>query len=294
VARDAALSFELVYVASARIPSGTYTVTATLLRPGVVRFDGLPVSLRADGRNWLDIRAALPDTLDVINPAHLIVAIERCGTAAEVQARVDRARQLFDQVRGAAGPVTCSLLTYASHSHDRATHDEPVTVHAWRLGDAGLMDRQLRSLHGRDPAPALYPRAAQVECMLSKVAELLREPDAAAAGRPVLVTIGNKPPFPSRVDPRTRILPCPLRNDWSSILRGPADDHRMGFGVIRDADADDGPPADPASEIWRRLGTDGRASLDPFDARRFAVGLGLLSATTQHLPLPLAVPEGAD
>jgi hypothetical protein len=295
VARDAALSFELVSMAAARIPPGTYNVTATLLRPGSVRFDGLQIRLRADSRSWLDIRAALPDSLDVISPAHLIVAVERCGTADMVQTRLKRAAQLVDQVRDAVGSVAYSLLTYASHSHSRGSIDEPVTVLASKETADQFM-HHLRSLHDRGPAQTLYPRAAQVECMLSAVAQLLDEPDAAAAGRPVLVTIGNRPAFPHRVDPHTGIIPCPKRNDWRILFRRLVDDHEgMAFGVIRDADGDDhGPHADPAGDIWHRLGTDGSAVLTDFEPRRFAIGLGLLSATTQHLPLPLALSEGAD
>lgn len=293
VARDAALSFELVSMASAQIIPGIYEVTATLLRPGLVRFDGLSAELRADDRSWLDIRAALPDRLEVIGPAHLIIAVDRCGSAGAVQARIDRVGELVDQVRDTAGPVTCSLLTYASHSHDRRTTDEPVTVHAWRENKVSTLETCLRTLRGRDPAPTLYPRAAQVECMLAEVARRLHEPDAEAAGRPVLVTIGDKSAFPHRVDPQTGIIPCPQRNDWRTLIRGLAEDHQgMAFGAIRDDD--DERQANPASRIWELLGTDGTSRLDIFDARRFAVGLGLRSAATQTLPLPLAVSEGAD
>jgi hypothetical protein len=159
------------------------------------------------------------------------------------------------------------------------------------------LERHLRSLYERDPAPVLYPRAAQVECMLAEVARRLREPEAASARRPVLVTVGSKPAFPHRIDPRTGIIPCPARNDWRTISRGLADDHPgMAFGVIRDDDNADeeGRSADSAGDIWRRLGADGSASLDAFHPRRFAIGLGMLSATAQHVPLPLALFEGAD
>jgi len=302
VARDEALNFELVSLAYARIPPGSYDVTATLLRPGLVQFDGLPATLRPDSRSWLDIRAALPDSLDEIKSAHLIVAVERFGAADVLQERLHRAAQLFDHVSAAAGPVTYSLVTYASHSHprvmrdeqNRVIRDEPVTVHAWQQRDTGLVEQALRVLRDRDPAPAWYPRAAQVECMLAEVADWLGVQDGAAARRLVLVTIGNKRAFPSRVDPATGIIPCPRHNNWSAILKRLVDDHGdVAFGAIRDRDADIVASAGLSFEIWRRLGANGIASLDHFDARAFAVGLGLLSPATQHLPLPLAVPEGA-
>lgn len=297
-ARDAALSFELVSMASARIPPGTYDVTAKLLRLGRVRFDGLPVKLSEDGRSWLDVVAVVPDRLDVIGAAHLIVAVEVCGSAEELRARADRASQLISEVRaGADGPVTFSLLTYASHSHDRFIDDEPVTALAWAETQAGPLDYRLRLLKARAPAASRYSRAAQVECMLDEVAQLLRRYEAAAAGRPVLVTIGDKPAFPSRIDPVSGIIPCPRRRDWRGILRGLAAEHAgMAFGHVRaDQDDDDDAPPGQADEIWLRLGADASATASAaFDARRFAVDLGLLSATMQYLPLPLAMPEGAD
>jgi hypothetical protein len=293
-ARDAAFNFELVSLASARIPPGTYDITATLLRPGHVRFDGLPVKLTEDGRNWLEVVAAVPDRLDKIGPAHLIMAIELCGTADDLAARVGRVRQLISDVRdGADGPVAFSVLTYASHSHDRRTADEPVTFLAWAQTEARPLDDRLRELDERKPALSRYPRAAQVECMLAEVAQRLHGSEAASAARPVLVTVGDKPAFPHRLDPASGILPCPQRNDWRATFLGLTHDHAgMAFGVIRDGEPS-GAPDRRDDDIWHRLGTDASATLKTFDARSFAVGLGLLSATIHYLPLPLAVSEGA-
>jgi hypothetical protein len=298
VARDAAFSYELVSMASARIPPGTYDVTAALLRLGRVRFDGLPVKLTEDSRNWPEVVAAVPDRLDLIGSAHLIVAVEACGPADALRARADRARQLINEVRGGAdGPVAFSLLTYASHSYDRQADDEPVTPLAWMVtGETGadLLDRRLETLESRVPAVSKYPVAAQIECMLNEVAAWLHGPEATAAGRPVLVTIGDKQAFPPDIEP-SGMIPCPRRLDWLSIFRRLAAEHAgMAFGLIRDAVPDDG-GGDPAAEIWRRLGTDASATLAVvFDARSFAVGLGLLRATMQYVPLPFAIPEGGN
>jgi hypothetical protein len=296
VSRDAAFSFELVSMGSARIPPGSYDVTAALVRLGRVRFDGLPVKLREDGRNWPDVVALVPDRLDLIGPAHLIVAVEVCGTAEVLRSRVDRARQLIGEVRSRAdGPVAFSVITYASHSHHRSASDEPVTALAWAETRADPLDHRLDSLQEREPAASLYPRAAQVECMLEEVARRLRGPEAATAGRPVLVTMGDKSAFPPRVDPVSGIIPCPRHIDWqASFSRLVAEYHGMAFGVVRGVADDDDAPEDPADEIWQRLGTDASGTLATFDARRFAVGLGLLRATMQYLPLPLATPDGVD
>ena len=294
VARDAAFEFQLVSMASAKIPPGRYHVTATLLRPGAVRFDGLPVKLREDTRSWQDVLATVPERLDVPYPAHLIAAIETCGSTAEVEERIDRASQLINDVAsGAEGPVRFSLLTYASHSYDQRTDKDLATVLTWEDDDHDSLDRNLRWLRARGPAVSRYPRAASIECMLAEVARQLSEHKAPAA-RPVLVTIGSRPAFPLGIDPASGILPCPLRHDWRVILRQLSDDHAgMAFGAIRDGNPDDA-QQDPADEIWHFLGADAQAQLTAeFDVRRFAVDLGLVSSGLQYIPLPLALEEGA-
>jgi len=242
----------------------------------------------------------VPERLDVIGPAHLIVAIEACGSAADLQARVDRAGQLLSDVAaGSDSPLRLSLLSYGPHEHDRRSPDPSVTTLAWLEEDPGVVARRLNWLLARGVASPGRARAAQLECMLAEVGQLLNEPEAAAAGRPVLVTIGERPAFPHRIDPVSRILPCPMRNDWRTILRGLSEAHAgMAFGAIRDGaeDADDLYFSDPADEIWQHLGTDAYARADAFafNPRGFEVGLGLLTPSRQSLPFPLATPEGAD
>ncbi len=120
---------------------------------------------------------------------------------------------------------------------------------------------------------------------------------AALAGRPILVTIGGRPSFPHRIDPATRIFPCPQSRDWRTLLLGLKENHAgLAFAAIRDGAADFEDPfaEDPADEVWRHLGTDSFARAAAFDPRRLAVDVGLRSATLQYLPFPLAIPEGAD
>ena len=290
-ARDAAFEFQLVLMASAKIPPGRYNVTATLLHRGAVSFDGLPVKLTEDTRNWLDVLASVPERLEVFRPAHLIVAIEVCGSQAEVEARIDRASQFVGAVaRDAEGTVRFSLLTYAEHGHDRRVDDEPVTTLAWARDDPDAVERLLTWLRHREPSTSRYGPAAQIECLLASVAEQLRDPEAAEWGRPVLVTIGARTAFPHRIDPVSEILPCPQHYDWRAILRLLSEEHAgMAFGAIRDADG----PENPSNEVWLHLGTDARSELtSAFDVRPFAVDLGLLSPATQYLPFPLADDEG--
>ena len=182
-ARDAAFEFQLVSMASAKVTPGTYHLVATLLRPGLVRFDGLPVKLRPDPRPWLDVLAEVPERLDVYGPAHLIVAVEACGSPEVFETRIDRADELIADIQDAAdGPVTFSLLTYAAHRHNRMTGDEAVNVVAWAESNPETLTRRLLALRARGPSQVRYPRAAQIECMLAEVARRLYGPDAAVAG----------------------------------------------------------------------------------------------------------------
>lgn len=283
VARDATGHFQLISAASANILPGRYDLTATLLPPvpfDRIRFDGLPVQLLTDYRSWQEIVASVPDRLP--GPSHLIVAIEICGSAAEVGARINQARKLISHVASSAQEqVRYSLLSYGSHSPTPRGNDEPVTILNWR-DDQDRLRLSLHVLLLRGPAVSPYPRAASIECMLAEVSRQLREPGAPAP-RPVLVTIGSgKPPFPPSVDPVTHILPCPLRNDGLAILSQLRHDHpEMTFGVIPD-----GKPDDPAYSIRQPLEANKPTlATSEFDVRSFATALGL---TSPGLPFPLA------
>lgn len=297
-ARNAAFEFQLISMQSARLSPGTYTVRATLLRRGRVRFDGLPVQPRDDTRHWLDIVATVPERLEVIGPTHLIVAVEACGTVADLKARVDRVTQLIgDVVTGADSSVRLSLLTYGAHVHERRTDDEPVMVLCWAETDPGRLSRCLDWLKGRQVARLGRSPGAQVECLLAEVAQLLREPDAAEAGRPVLVVVGGRSAFPPRIDGVRAFLPCPSRRDWRLLLDGLSRSNGgISFGVIRDGNDEDDDlfRNGPSDEMWRMLGSSAYTRAGAFNPRPFAVRLGLVNRTVQYLPFPLAVPERAE
>ncbi len=297
-ARNAAFDFQLLTMQSARIPVDTYTITAKLLGPGVVSFTGLPVKLRDDARDWLDVVAAVPHRLDVGGPVHLILALDVCGPADDFDTRVDRARQLIADVRGGTdGRVRFSLLSYAAHLHQNRAPDPPVRVFAWAEPDPRVLVRHLDWIIDRGPADTGRARGAQIECMLREVAERLRAQNAAQAGRPVLVTIGGRQPFPDRIDPVTRIFPCPDHQDWRTLLARLSHGHQgVAFAAIRDGTSDaDNPFADgPGDQAWRSLGRDSYSRAATFDPRRLAADVGLRSTTLQYLPFPLATTEGAD
>ena len=290
VARDGPHYSGVVSTASANVGPGVYTVTATLRRPGVVRISGLPVAPQRDTRSWAEICATVPERVGDFGSAHLIVAVETCGSQQQVAAHLDRASQLISNVTsGAECPVRFSLLAYGAHPHDLRVDDHPVTVLAWAQPDQVVLGH-LSVLRERPRVPDRYTRAANIECMLAEVARRLQEPqrragEGSAAGRPVLVTVGTRRAFPPAIDPRTEILPCPRGNDWRRFFRWLTEDHKeMMFGAIcGDQDADE----------WRLLGKDASAELVALDARQFAADLRLLRAEAENVPFPMAMSEAS-
>ena len=223
--------------------------------------------------------------------AHLIVAVETCGSQQQVAAHLDRAGQLISNVAsGAECPVRFSLLAYGAHPHDLRVDDHPVTVLAWAQPDQVVLAHLPVLREHPRVQPDRYTRAANIECMLAEVARRLQEPqrkagEGPAAGRPVLVTVGTRRAFPSAIDPRSEILPCPRGNDWHRFFRWLTEDHKgMTFGAIC---------GDQDTEVWRLLGKDASAELAALDARQFAADLRLLRAAAEHVPFPMAMSEGS-
>ena len=262
----------LLSVHSAKLTAGRYDLTAELRRPGLVRFEGLPAKLHPELRTWPALVASVPDQRDPLHPSHLICAVEMSGTVTQVRDRLDRVDQLIKTAaRGTEQRLSVSLITYGPHPVHWNSPEEPVRVLTWARSGAEALE-QLWRLEGHT-AEVGYPRAAQLECVLTEIAERLTGQE----GRPVLVTVGSRPPFPPRVDPLTEIIPCPSRNDWRRALHRLRDHPGIAFGAISDHDPDGG--------IWASLGTHAFAPTNAFDARRFATKLGLLSVS---IPFPLA------
>lgn len=285
VCRGAEPSFRLVSMDSARVPPRTYHVTATLLRPGAVRFGGLPVKLARDPRNWQEVLDAVPPRFEATGPVHLVIAIESCGTDEQVYDRAHWARQLVrDVADAAAGPVTYSLVGYGAHSFKRGTSDDPVEMLGW-AGETDTVLEGLDVLTARGGAEAGYSRAARIECMLARVAGELSQ-DHSPAGRPVLVTVGTRPAFPHRIDPASEIIPCPDRHDWRALLKDLRDSHPgISFGAVQEPDPD---LAGPAADVWGHLGADVLARTATADSWQFAADLGLLPEASQSVPFPMS------
>ncbi|WP_066944211.1 hypothetical protein [Microtetraspora fusca] len=270
----------LLSVQSAPLVPGRYEVTAELVRPGRVRFTGLP-ELSPDPRDWDQLVSALPDRLPGgVGPAHLVCAVEVCGADDQVAERLSRARQVISFASGELGDLLrVSLLAYGAHSYDPSAPELPVRVAAWKT-DAGEALDALDALEERGAVAGGYPyhpHAAQLEDMLAVVVERLDWADPTPA---VVLTVGGRPPHPARTDP-SRLLPCPHRHDWRKLLALLRKRQGTVLGAICDQ------AADQAHQAWHGIGAAALAPLEAVDVRGLAAALGLVTPSPVHLPFPL-------
>jgi hypothetical protein len=269
----------LLSVESATLAPGVYRLTAELRRPGLVGWLGLPAKPGLDHRRWSELVAAVPERLDRAGPAHLICAIEVSGSQGQVEDRISRVEQLIRGVDDVDGGLNISLISYGPHSFERGGPDSSPAVLTWATTSQHALSA-LSALRDRGPMRVGYPRAAQLECVLAEVADRLTGPE----GRVALVSVGARPAFPPRVDPRTEILPCPRRRDWRLALGRLRQQPGIAFGAIRDPG--------PNEAIWTELGREAFAPVDAVDIIGFATSLGLQSGTVPRVPFPLIETEG--
>jgi len=278
---DPPRNFRLFSVESAALAPGRYELTAELMRPGLIRFHGLPSELHADHRSWQELVASIPARIDTYRPAHLICAVEVSGTADQVQERMGRIGQLIRHVEAGERQLRVSLISYGPHSFDYRMPEESARIRTWAsAGDEALI--ALDKLSDSGAVDVGYARAAQLECALTKVAAKI----TGRHGRPVLVTVGSRPPYPARMDPASEILPCPERNSWRRALQHIGTHPGVKFGAIHDGGPDD-------EDTWHRLGSDAIAHLKAVHIRRFAASLELLSLTVQPVPFPIVEKAGS-
>ncbi|GLX09465.1 hypothetical protein [Microbispora sp. NBRC 16548] len=271
----------LLSVHSARLTPGRYLLTAELVRPGKVRFTGVP-ELARDPRGWSDLVAAAPSQLPPqAGPAHLICAVEVCGPDAKVEERLSRVRQMVSHLSAElAGLLRVSLVAYGAHSYDhRSAGEHPVEVAAWQA----TPERALAALEWLEERGTItegypyYPHAAQVEDMLDAVARRLTTSEQV---RTVLLTVGDRPPHPARTN-RSLILPCPRPHDWRLLLGRVQSRPDIVLAAICDRQDTSAHPA------WRQLGANALAHLDALDIRGLAADLGLAAPDALPIPFPL-------
>jgi hypothetical protein len=280
VTTEGARDFELLSLQSADLAPGDYELTAELIRPGLVRLEGLPERLRTDHRSWTELLDSVPISLGVPTPAHLICLMEIAGTSDQVRSRVDLIRQLVHIASASDAPLKVSLVTYGAHSFERGVPDEAAHDLVW-AGPGSEVLTALDALEHYQPVTGDYRYAAQLECALA----LIRPKVSPADGRPVLLTVGSRPAFPPRHDARMGLLPCPRRVDWRPLLAELSRSHpELVMGAIYDRDTRDLPS-------WRHLGRDAISTSDVFEAHQFATQLGIGGAAVT-IPFPMIVRDG--
>lgn len=271
---------------SAPLPPDIYEMSATLVRRGKVRFEGLPKPLAQDERTMDQVLAAVPPQRSSTSPVHLIIAIELCEPPERYAQRVDCADRLVKHISAEAqAPVRYSVVGYGSHSFTRMARDPAAEEVCWEA-DAYGATSALGYLESRPAVAGGIPHQAKLECALDDIAQRLI-PDgrtsARSSGRPVLVTIGTRSPFPASQPHREPVLPCPHRVSWKDAIgRMTARYGRMTFGALYDGD-------EPAPQVWKALGRHARGVQSGFHPRQFATELGLLVPGSRSVPLPIVL-----
>ena len=241
---------------------GSYDLTARSLQSGPFRFDGALSELRSDHRSWSESVATASTDTNLRQSVHLIFAVEVSGAAEQVDERLARVEQLIEFVAAHRRQLLVSLISYGPHSFYPMLPEEPARVLTWAsTSDTALS--ALRELYYRGATETGYPWAAQIECVLSEIADRLTE----CQERPVLVTVGSRVAFPDRMNPASKILPCPVRKDWRQAIQRLRKHPGVAFGAIHD---------EGEEEIWAQLGIDALAHIGSLNPPRFAADLGLL------------------
>ncbi|MBO0805324.1 MAG: hypothetical protein J2P25_19880 [Nocardiopsaceae bacterium] len=278
-------AYTVMSMESAPLAPGRHDVTATLLRPGKVRFAGesLPKPLEPEPRTWAEVRAAVPRQIPRSAPAHLTIALELCEPQVLFAQRVDCATRLIEDIGdGATAPVRYSLVGYGSHAPARMARETQIEEACW-ADDAPAALGALDRLRDRGALADGSAHGAKLECALHHIKRRLAT-DGTTWERQVLVTIGTRPPFPWAQD-GSDALPCPWGLHWRSALKAMAERHDgMAFGAVYDGE--------PTTEAWEHLGSDARGLPSGFHARRFGMTLGLIGQGLPAFPLPLILDGG--
>ncbi len=257
-------SAEPMLVSSAMIPAGIYDVTAELLGPGAVRFEGLPTELREDPRAWPEIVATLPERIDMIGPVHLIFAVEADAPGPAMNRRLACASEMISATAATGAPIRVSIVLYGWQSAPGFIAESEPLVLAWTADTRQAED----TLNG---SPILLAASDGDYCEIGETLGVIADRLAGhdLEGRPVVVTIGRRP----------------IRGDWYPPFDRLYEEHPgITFGAIVDA---------PAAESqlqsrWWVLGRTALHRLDEFTGPQFAADLGLLATTSTPVPFPLS------
>ena len=256
-------SSEPMIVMSAKVPAGIYDVTAELLGPGAVRFEGLPVEPREDPRPWPEILATLPERIDMAGPVHLVFAVEADAPGPVTNRRFACVNEVIRATAATGAPVRVSIVLYGWQSAPGfSARSEPLVL-AWTVDTRQAED----TLNG---SPILLAASTGDYCDIEEALGVIADRLAGNEfeGRPVLVTIGRRV----------------TRGDWYAPLDRLFDEHPgVTFGAIVDTSAGSGLPW-----MWNALGRTALHRLDGFTAGHFTSQLGLLATMSTPVPFPLS------
>ena len=258
-------SSEPIIVMSAKVPAGIYDVTAELLAPTAVRFEGLPVEPREDPRPWPEILATLPERIDMAGPVHLIFAVEADAPGPVTNRRFACVNEVISATAATGAPVRVSIVLYGWQSAPGySARSEPLVL-AWTTDTRQAED----TLNGSPIVlSASHGKYCDIEETLAVIADRLAGIEL--EGRPVLVTIGQRP----------------TRGDWYTPVDRLLDEHP---GIVFGAIVDDSPAAESRLPwMWKVLGRTTLNQLYGFSGRQFVTDLGLLATTSTPVPFPLS------
>jgi hypothetical protein len=261
---------------------GTFTgpvgLMVKLAGPGRVQVGDAQHALRPDATPapWPELLASLPIRLptedDIADRAlDLVLLVELGGRAETVRARVRLAREVIDQLRTVPGQVRAAVLGYRDHFG--AHHID--AIGRWNQEDEALVvGGKLTSLEGArslfksarrwQPVPIADNQAAPIEDALQSI---ITDPDWkwARSARHVLLTIGRRPPHPSRTGPDgDSTLPCPHRWSWQESLQRLVDLQALQCFAVLDGPA----AAGYAERAWEQLGARERYDASSVTAER--------------------------
>jgi hypothetical protein len=268
-------------IQAAAVSPGVYDLTAVLVRPGLVRFEGLPVPFESSGVTLANLERLVPGELAARSSVHLMCLIEVCGADDgaddRLQRRIHWLEELINVAQADAGALRVSVVAYGAHGVAWKVDDRAPEVRAWTATGAEAITA-LRGLVGHQADEREYPAAAQLECAL----KLVRQHLAMRDGRPVIVTAGGRPPHPPGLDTSRQIIPCPDWVDGALELRRLLSlpwGAQITFGALRDPKCRGG--------VWEQLGEHAVATIDDaVDMEGFAAALGLRAAA-QIVPFPV-------
>ena len=278
VARDGSTP-HLLKADEVLLESGSHEIRAVLLGPGQVQFWAPPTSAHAAtpfGGNLSDLIATVPETLNSVERAHLICAVEISGSASRVAARLYLAERLIKslcQQLPQKEQLVVSVIGYGAHRFTSETPDNRVLIGTWMRSPG----EALRSLGWMGAADLGYPHAAQVEDMLVEVLERLPPEDGS---RPIaLLILGDRPPHPPSAS--GGLLPCPLGHDWQQSMDSLASRTDVFVGAIRDD------LSAPGTTAWADLGAAKLQTPDSVDAYKLWQDADLVVLSPRNIPFPI-------